>query len=135
MLLAAIARIRDESGPPRIPEAAAPPELLASHPRQPAISHDLTADDAQLAARLRGELGKLVLALDPVPGEAAKNGAVATLDAAESVIGVELLRGNPERLPKVMPSFVFLLAVQVTGQDRALELAERLTELIEQESL
>jgi hypothetical protein len=43
----------------------------------------------------------------------------------------ELMRGNSAQLPTLMPSFVFLVALVVVDQDRALELSARTAELIE----
>jgi hypothetical protein len=55
----------------------------------------------------------------------------AALDGAESVIRGELLFGNADRLPALMPGFVFLVVLPVVDQDRALELSRRTEELIQ----
>lgn len=130
MLLVVTARLCEELGFTSAREATDVPDLAVPPGRPLAISHDLVTEDERFIADLRRALGKFLMTLDRDPEEAAKNGALATLDAAESVIGVELLQGRPEQLPKLMPSFVFLLALQVVGQDRALELSERAAELI-----
>jgi hypothetical protein len=43
----------------------------------------------------------------------------------------ELVRGNAGELPALMPSFVFMVALQVVDQDRALELSQHTSRLIE----
>ena len=43
----------------------------------------------------------------------------------------ELVSGNAAQLPALMPSFVFLVALPVVDQDRALELSRRTSELID----
>ena len=96
------------------------------------ISHDLDAGDREVVENLRGALAEIAIALWPDQEEPSVASAVAALDGAESVIGAELLRGNPQQLPRLMPSFVFLVALQVAGQDRAFELSQRVTELIEE---
>jgi hypothetical protein len=133
MLLVVTARLCEELGSTSSREAAGDPNLPVPPGRPLAISHELDPKDERFVAGLRGALGKIVMTLDPDPEEAAMDGALAALDAAESMIGVELLQSRPERLPKLMPSFVFLLARQVVGQDRALELSERAAELIAEE--
>jgi hypothetical protein len=45
----------------------------------------------------------------------------------------ELLSGNAAQLPQLLPSFVFLVALPIVDQDRALELSRRTSELIEEE--
>jgi hypothetical protein len=39
--------------------------------------------------------------------------------------------GNAARLPTLMPSFVFLVALPLVDQDRALELSQRSAQLVE----
>jgi hypothetical protein len=41
--------------------------------------------------------------------------------------------GNDARLPQLMPSFIFLVALPIVEQDRALELSRRTSELIEEQ--
>ncbi len=43
----------------------------------------------------------------------------------------ELVMGNADRLPALMPSFVFLVVLPVVGQDRAFELSKRTSTLLE----
>ena len=43
----------------------------------------------------------------------------------------ELVSGNAAQLPALMPSFVFLVALPVVDQDRALELSRRTERLVE----
>jgi hypothetical protein len=106
---------------------ATPGEGLAS-------SQLLNSEDAALVARLRTALAKIAAALlnarsehAPVPG------VLAALDGAEMVMRGELVSGNAGQLPRLMPSFVFLVALPIVEQDRALELSRRTSELIEEE--
>lgn len=130
MLLEVAGRLCDELGDPPVPPTPAV-EVLAAPPLVDlGLSHELDAEDGQVVESLRGALATIALALCPSPGEPAMAGVLASLDGAESVMRVELLRGNPEQLPKLMPGFVFLVALQVAGEDRALELSRRASELI-----
>jgi hypothetical protein len=131
MLLEVARRLCEElSGPP------APTAPNGEGPLPPpssfGISHGLDAEDRKVVESLRSALSEIALALCPTSGEASPESAVAALDGIESVVAAELLRGNPEQLPKLMPSFVFLVALQVGGQDRALELCIRAAELIDE---
>jgi len=89
----------------------------------------LNPEDELLAAGMRRSLAKVVAALD---GDGSAGTAVrAALDAAEMVVRGELLQGNAARLPALLPSVVFLVALPTVGQDRALEISKRCTRLLE----
>jgi hypothetical protein len=94
----------------------------------------LGPEDESLVAAMRGRLAKVATAAgtekpDGVPEKA----VAAALDGAELVIRGELVRGNVERLPDLMPSFVFLVTLPMVEHDGALDLSRRAAELIEGE--
>jgi len=92
----------------------------------------LNSEDELLVAGVRRGLAKVAAALDGEAAEGASEFAVgAALDGAEMVIRGELVSGNADRLPALMPSFVFLVALPVVGQDRAIELSRRTEQLVE----
>jgi hypothetical protein len=89
----------------------------------------LNTEDELLVARVRRALAKVAAALDSDGPEDTAVGAA--LDGAEMVMRGELVSGNAARLPELMPSFVFLVALPVVDQDRALELSRRTERLVE----
>ena len=98
-----------------------------------ATSRILDSEDAALVARLRTALAKIAVALNTRSEDAPVPGVLAALDGAEMVMRGELVSGNAGQLPRLMPSFVFLVALPIVEQDRALELSRRTSELIEEE--
>lgn len=92
----------------------------------------LNSEDELLVARVRSGLAKVAAALDGESPDGASRRAVgAALDGAEMVMRGELVSGNAARLPALMPSFVFLVALPLVDQDRALELSQRSAQLVE----
>jgi hypothetical protein len=92
----------------------------------------LNSEDELLVEGMRRGLAKLGAALSDGNSEGAGGIAVgAALDGAEMVTRGELVRGNAGQLPALMPSFVFLVALPLTDQDRALELSQRAQQLVE----
>jgi hypothetical protein len=92
----------------------------------------LNSEDELLVAGMRRGLAKVAAALGGGNSEGAGGIAVgAALDGAEMVTRGELVRGNAGQLPALMPSFVFLVALPLTDQDRALELSQRAQQLVE----
>jgi hypothetical protein len=55
------------------------------------------------------------------------------IDGAEMATRGELLAGNAWHLPRLFPSFVFLVALPTVEQDLALKLSQRAAELIDSE--
>lgn len=92
----------------------------------------LDAQDEALVARLREALAGIASTLSADTEEPAVRGIETALDGAEFVIRGELAGGNGERVLRLMPSFVFLVALSVADQDRALELSRRTAELIKE---
>jgi hypothetical protein len=97
-----------------------------------AMAGMLSPEDELLVERLRSGLAKVAEALGAGESEASSTRAVdAALDGAELVMRGELLQGNSMRLPTLMPSFVFLVALPMVDHDRALELSRRTARLVE----
>jgi hypothetical protein len=130
----ALLRVADqlcaELAPAGIGEVPGVRSMLAD---EGAMAGILSAEDESLVAALRGGLAKIAAAVGG-QGEDPPRRAVSTaLDGAEMVVRGELLSGNREKLPRLMPSFVFLVALPIVDQDRALELSQRTEELLEAE--
>jgi len=92
----------------------------------------LDAKDEALVGRLREALAGIGSTLSADAEEPSVKAIEITLDGAEFVIRSELLSGNAERVLRLMPSFVFLVALSVADHDRALELSGRTADLIEE---
>ncbi len=91
----------------------------------------LNSEDELLVTGVRRGLAKIAAALSGGDSDdPAANAVGAALDGAEMVMRGELVRGKAEQLPALMPSFVFLVALTVADQDRALELSRRAEELL-----
>ncbi|HET7590825.1 MAG TPA: hypothetical protein VFK14_11675 [Solirubrobacterales bacterium] len=90
----------------------------------------LSPEDEALARRVREGLARIAAALG-YDGEAPRARVVAVaLDGAEMALRGVLVSGNAEQLPELLPSLVFLVALPLVDQDRALEISHRTTELI-----
>jgi hypothetical protein len=91
----------------------------------------LDPEDELLVAKVRGALTQLADALGTAEqAEPAQRLVDATLNGAEMTMRGELMRGRCERLPALMPSFVFLVALPIVHQDEAFELSQRTFELL-----
>ncbi len=110
-------------------------ELPAAHSTlggEGAMAGILNSEDELLVAQVRHGLAKVAAALGGEGSGGNSGSAVgAALDGAEMVMRGELVRGKAERLPALMPSFVFLVALTVVDQDKALELSKRTSTLLE----
>lgn len=92
----------------------------------------LSAEDDLLVRRLRAGLTKIATALGGFEPDFSHPLIVQmVLDGAEMMMRGEILKGNRERLSQMVPDFVFLVALPIADQDRALELSRRASELIE----
>lgn len=90
----------------------------------------LSPEDEALSRRLREALARIAAALGfDGEGERARVVTVA-LDGAEMALRGELVSGNADQLPQLLPSLVFLVALPLVDQDRAIELSRRTAELI-----
>ena len=90
----------------------------------------LNSEDEALVSGMRRGLARIAAALVSHSDDGSGNRVGAALDGAEMVMRGELLFGNADRLPALMPSFVFLIALQLVDQDRALELSRRTTAIV-----
>jgi hypothetical protein len=93
----------------------------------------LSAEDELAVTNLGDGLAKIAAALSSSAEPSSPNAVQVALHAAEMVMRGELMNGSGNCLPDLMPSFVFLVALPIVDQDRALELSLRAAELIEQE--
>lgn len=92
----------------------------------------LGAEDDLLVRRLRATLARIAATLRASEPDFSHPLIIQmVLDGAEMMMRGEILKGNRERLSQLMPDFVFLVALPIVDQDRALELSRRATELIE----
>jgi hypothetical protein len=92
----------------------------------------LNAEDEMLVSRMRRSLAKVAVAAGGGNSEGTSENAVgAALDSTEMVMRGELVSGNAEQLLALLPGFVFLVTLSVADQDRALELSQRTSALIE----
>jgi hypothetical protein len=114
------------------PEVTELPGLVSTLGEEGGMTGILDAEDEALVGRLREDLAGIASTLSAEADEQPGKAIETTLDGAEFVIRSELVSGNTERLLKLMPSFVFLVAIAVADQDRALELSHRTTELVEE---
>lgn len=97
------------------------------------IAGTLRPEDESLVVDMRRGLAKLAAAVGATKLEGVPQSAVcAALDGTEMVMRGELVSGNAEQLPALMPSFVFLVTLPIVEQGEALDLARRTSELIEE---
>lgn len=96
------------------------------------VSRILNADQEAVVARLRQALGRIAATLGARTEDPSVQTLGIALDGVEFVIRGELVDGNLGRVLELMPSFVFLVALSVSDQDRALSLSRRTAELIEE---
>jgi hypothetical protein len=114
------------------PDAAELPGIRSTFGEKGGITRILDAEDEALVARLRQALAGIASTLSADAEETQVQAVETALDGAEFVIRSELLGGNPDRVLALVPSFVFLVALTVADQDRALELSQRAAELTRQ---
>lgn len=90
----------------------------------------LSPEDEALARRMREGLARLAAALGFSAESPRARVVSVALDGAEMALRGELVSGNDDQLPQLLPSLVFLIALPLVDQDRALELSHRTEELI-----
>jgi hypothetical protein len=93
----------------------------------------LSAEDELWVTHLRGGLARIASTLSGGAEPPHPDAVRAALDGADLVMRGELVNGNDDWLPRLMPSFVFLVVLPIVDQDRALEISRRCAELIERE--
>jgi hypothetical protein len=114
-------------------EAGDPPDAVSPlGGYEGAMAGILNSEDEELVMNVRRGLAKVAAALGCASSDDASGKAVgAALDGAEIVMRGELVIGNAAQLPALMPSFVFLVALPVVDQDRALQVSRRTAQLVE----
>lgn len=114
-------------------DGAAPGPALSWGPGGELRADALGPDDELLIATVKSGLTRLAAVLGAAGQPAAAHRLLeATLDGAEMTMRGELLRGRCERLPALLPSFVFLVALPLVHQNKAFELSQRTFELLEE---
>ncbi|MGE5336048.1 MAG: hypothetical protein ACM3JL_01330 [Nitrososphaerota archaeon] len=89
----------------------------------------LGPEDEELVATARAGLARIAAALGTRhPKVVSETAYGALLDGAELVMRGELASGKP--VPRLMPGFVFLLALPMVSHDEALELSQRTSSLL-----
>ena len=90
----------------------------------------LGPEDEALVSGLRKALVGIAAALDADPEDAHLHRVRVAIDSAEMATRGELLAGNASHLPRLLPSFAFMVALPIVGQDLALKLSQRAAELV-----
>jgi hypothetical protein len=132
-LLRALSELASEMGGER---AAAQPWVGAAGPQVEALgvkwppSARLGEADEQFVRRLRGGLASLARSL---PAEPAVDvaGVRRALEGAEFVTRREIRRGRAAGLPKLLPTFAYLVSLPLLGQAGALRVSKRATRLLD----
>src|SRR5436190_1448776 len=126
-LIGATDRLSAELGAGRSGEFAATDPALAEKGLMGGV---LSAEDDLLVRRLRAALTRIAAALrESEPDFSHPLIIQMVLDGAEMMMRGEILKGNRQRLAQLMPDFVFLVALPIVDQDRALELSRRASEV------
>lgn len=116
-------------------------EVCAAEPREPARDGDvipeawrpaavLGSDDEELVAGLRFGLGRLATGVGSGGAGQVATAVRRRLDGAEFVMRREIMMGQGERLPRLLPSFVFLVVLPLLGHAEALRVSERAARLL-----
>jgi hypothetical protein len=90
----------------------------------------LSPKDESLVRGIREGLAKIAAAVATGADDSNLSAVQTALDGSEMVVRGELMSGREDHLPRLMPSFVFLAVLPTVGQDRALALSKRASELI-----
>lgn len=91
------------------------------------------ADDEAAARGLRKALVRFAVPLALDADETQIRRIRVAIDGAEMAARGELLTGNAWHLPRLLPSFVFMVALPVVEQGEALALSRRAAELVDRE--
>jgi hypothetical protein len=129
-LLRVVAQLCAELAPPDQGEIPTLPSALGEGGAMAGI---LSTEDELWVTRLRSGLARIAAALSGGAEPPDSVAVRAALDGADLVMRGELVNGNEDWLPQLVPSFVFLVALPIVDQDRALEVSRRCAELIELE--
>jgi len=108
-----------------------PPQARSARERVQGMAGVLSPTDEEFVADVRRKLARIAAAAaEPPTGAMLAGAAGAALDGIEMMIRGELVSGKPERLPTLMPGFVFLATLPYVDQDEALALSRRTGELV-----
>lgn len=99
-----------------------------------AMTKALKADDDALVRAVRAVLATIAARLAAAAENPTSYSVQGALDGAEIVMRGELMTDRGDRLPRLMPSLIFLVALPIVEQDRALALSQRTAELIDEEA-
>lgn len=113
------------------PDFARFPGIVVAPTQGTRATGRLGDEQEALVVRLREALAGIAATLGIEADESSTPAIAVALDGTESVIRGELATGGAERVLRQMPSLVFLVALAVADQDRAIDLSRRTTELIE----
>ncbi|HEX4307777.1 MAG TPA: hypothetical protein VHZ54_17205 [Solirubrobacterales bacterium] len=130
MVLRVAARLLDElpgTGPVKVAGADSSFDHVA------AMTKALGADDDALVREIRAALATIAARLGAAENQPSYS-VQGALDAAEIVMRGELTTGRRDQLSRLMPSLVFLIALPIVEQDRALALSQRTAVLIAEEA-
>lgn len=90
----------------------------------------LGPEDESLTKGLRDGLAKIATALGAKPQDPHARRVLVALGGAEMTIRGKLVSGHAQELPRLMPDLVFIVALSIVEQDRALDLSVRTRELV-----
>lgn len=92
-----------------------------------------SAEEEELVAAVNAALAEIVAAVSGAApeGEApAPSAIVAALGGAEMVTRGEIMAGQADRLPQLLPGFAYLVTLPYLGEPDAVRLSERARELL-----
>jgi hypothetical protein len=112
----------DSLGPAPLFGAGVRAATVALEPEDEAFAFAIRQSLARLAANAAGESQRSLF----------ESAVAAALDGAEMVVRGELVRGQGEHLPALLPSFILLVTLPIIEHDEALALSQRASELIEE---
>jgi hypothetical protein len=108
-------------------------EIEAALAGEPLMKGVFGAEDESLVRGLRRALVRIATALDAGLEDAQLRRIRVAIDGAEMATRGELLAGDGRHLPRLLPSFVFMVALPIVEQDQALRLSQRAAKLIDSE--
>jgi hypothetical protein len=111
-------------------EAGAVEAALVGEPLMKGI---LGSEEESLVRGLRGALVRIAATLGTGLEDAQLRRVRVAIDGAEMATRGELLTGNAWHLPRLLPSFIFMVALPIVEQDLALKLSQRAAALVDKE--
>jgi hypothetical protein len=108
-------------------------EIEAALAGEPLMKGVFGVEDESLVRGLRRALVRIATALGASLEDAQLRRVRVAIDGAEMATRGELLAGNAWHLPRLLPSFIFMVALPIVDQDLALKLSQRAAKLIDSE--